>query len=95
MTAADLLPSLAGLVVLSLVMGAAWARQRRTGNAGLVDVIWSASIGALAALHLATADGWLPRRLLVCGTRVSTVISTGCKGGTSTGTVESPSGTWT
>jgi steroid 5-alpha reductase family enzyme len=67
MTAADLLPSLAGLVVLSLVMGAAWARQRRTGNAGLVDVIWSASIGALAALHLATADGWLPRRLLVCG----------------------------
>ena len=70
MTATDLLPSLWGLLALALVMGVAWARQRSTGNAGIVDVIWSASIGALALVHLATADGWLLRRLLVCGIAV-------------------------
>lgn len=67
MTATDLLPTLGGLLALCAVMAAAWARQRRTGNAGLVDVLWSASIGVLALLHLVTADGWLPRRALVCG----------------------------
>jgi steroid 5-alpha reductase family enzyme len=54
-----------GLVVALLVMGLAWLRQRRTGNAGIVDPLWSASIGVLALAYAALAEGWGPRRLLV------------------------------
>jgi steroid 5-alpha reductase family enzyme len=56
---------LGGLIVLSLAMSWAWARQRRTGNAGIVDLIWSASLGVLAAAYAVGTDGWLPRRVLV------------------------------
>jgi steroid 5-alpha reductase family enzyme len=52
-------------------MAAAWWRQRATRNAGIVDVIWSGSIGALALVYLVTADGWLPRRALVCGLAIA------------------------
>ncbi|MEM7306972.1 MAG: DUF1295 domain-containing protein [Planctomycetota bacterium] len=56
---------LLGLLALVIVMIAAWARQRTTRNAGVVDVIWTASIGALALVYAGLAGGWLPRRLLV------------------------------
>lgn len=56
---------LAGLATVSLAMAWAWNRQRRTRNAGIVDVLWSASLAALAVLYAAGADGWMPRRLLV------------------------------
>ena len=56
---------LVGLVAASAVMAAAWRRQRRTGNAGLVDVLWAAGIGALAVAAALLADGWAPRRVLV------------------------------
>lgn len=53
------------LAVLAPVMALAWLRQRRTRNAGIVDVIWSASLGVLAVVYAATGDGWEPRRWLV------------------------------
>ena len=59
-----LLP-LVGLAVLTAVMTGAWFRQRRTSNAGIVDLIWGASLGALAITYALTLDGWGPRRLLV------------------------------
>lgn len=46
-------------------MALAWLRQRRTGNAGIVDLIWGASLGALAVSYALLADGWAPRRFLV------------------------------
>jgi steroid 5-alpha reductase family enzyme len=41
------LPSLAATCVLMALM---WLRQRRTGNAGIVDVAWAGSIGVMAVL---------------------------------------------
>ena len=58
---------LIGLIVLSLVLCGAWLRQRRTGNAGIVDVLWAAGLGGFALLYSAGAGGWWPRRLLVGG----------------------------
>jgi steroid 5-alpha reductase family enzyme len=52
-------------LALVAVMSAAWWTQRRTLNAGVVDVIWTASIGLLAVLYVALEDGWGPRRVLV------------------------------
>jgi len=60
-----LLAPLLGLIVLSLAMVWAWARQRRTGNAGVVDLLWTASLGLLALVYATLLDGWAPRRVLV------------------------------
>ena len=65
MDASHLTLPLGGLAVLVPLMAAAWARQRRTKNAGIVDVIWSGSLGSLAVAYAALAEGWLPRRVLV------------------------------
>lgn len=46
-------------------MAAAWWRQRGSGNAGIVDPIWTLGIGALAVSYALFADGWGPRRVLV------------------------------
>jgi steroid 5-alpha reductase family enzyme len=54
-----------GFAVLSSAMALAWTHQRRTRNAGIVDVLWAAGLGLLALLHAAGADGWGPRRALV------------------------------
>lgn len=54
-----------GLLLLSVLMAGAWARQRRTGNAGIVDLIWTASLGVLGVSYAALAGGWSPRRALV------------------------------
>jgi steroid 5-alpha reductase family enzyme len=47
-------------------MAALWAWQQRTRNAGIVDVGWTALVGALAALDATAAhNGFPPRRLLI------------------------------
>ncbi len=56
---------LLGLLALSAAMLIAWRRQLRTRNAGVVDVLWTAGLGALALAYAAAGDGWLPRRVLV------------------------------
>lgn len=54
-----------GLAGLAGAMALAWLRQRRTANAGLVDVLWTFGIGAQALLYALAGDGWAPRRILV------------------------------
>ena len=58
-------PPLTGLLALSALFALAWARSRRTGNAGIVDVLWTASLGALALYYGLALEGWGPRRALV------------------------------
>ncbi len=49
-------------------MLALWIVQRWLGNAGIVDVAWSAALGALALFFAATADAGAPgRRALLAG----------------------------
>ena len=43
----------------------AWARQQRTRNAGIVDVVWSFGVGGAALLVAATGSGALLPRLLL------------------------------
>ena len=54
-----------GLLVVSAMMTVLWFVQRRTGNAGIVDAGWAASIGVLGVFYAATSSGFLPRRVLV------------------------------
>jgi steroid 5-alpha reductase family enzyme len=54
-----------GLLAVCTMMVALWIVQRRTGNAGIVDVGWAASIGILGVCYAVTSDGYLPRRVLV------------------------------
>ena len=56
---------LIALVLLIPVMALAWRRQKSTGNAGIVDLIWASSIGAMAVGYGFLTVGWLPRRVLV------------------------------
>ena len=63
------------LLVVMLVMSAAmvclWLIQRRTGDAGTVDVAWSAGLGFAALLYALSSDGAIERRVilaLVAGT---------------------------
>ena len=42
-----------------------WIRQRRSGNAGWIDLMWSASIGVLGLQYAVLGEGWAPRRWLV------------------------------
>lgn len=46
----------------AITMFALWLRQRRTGNAGIVDLGWTLLVGSLGVLFAATADGYGPRR---------------------------------
>jgi len=58
---------LAGWVSAAVLMTALWLVQRRTRNAGIVDVAWSFATGALGAAFALAGDGAWPRRLLVAG----------------------------
>ncbi len=58
---------LIGLVITSTTMAVLWLVQRRSGNAGIVDAGWAASVGLLGVLFAATASGYLPRRVLAAG----------------------------
>ena len=62
--------SQAGTLGMSLLGAAAvmflvWTLQLRTRNAGVVDAVWALSIGALAFVFAALADGWSGRRLAI------------------------------
>ena len=46
-------------------MTLAWAVQRRTGDAGIVDVAWAGGIGMLACAYALTGSGLGERQLLV------------------------------
>ncbi|HBO45635.1 MAG TPA: hypothetical protein DD670_17250 [Planctomycetaceae bacterium] len=56
---------LIGIVVVFAMMSLLWLVQRRTGNAGIVDAGWAASIGILGLFYATTSGGYLPRRILV------------------------------
>lgn len=56
---------LIALAALSGAMGLAWRAQKRTRNAGIVDLIWAGSLGVLAVVYAVLGTGWAPRRLLV------------------------------
>jgi len=62
-----LLVVLAGMLAASALMAGVWAAQRRTGNAGIVDVAWSFATGTLGAAFALAADGAWSRRWLVAG----------------------------
>ena len=44
-------------VVMVIAMALAWTWQRRRANAGIVDVVWAAGMGASALLVAATGQG--------------------------------------
>lgn len=54
-----------GWFIAAILMSLLWLRQRRTNNAGIVDVGWAASIGLLAAIFAIVAEGDLARRISI------------------------------
>jgi steroid 5-alpha reductase family enzyme len=71
---------LIGWIVIAVMMAALWAWQRRTGNAGIVDVGWTAGLGILAVWYAAVGCGSAPYRILVAimagvwATRLATYV---------------------
>lgn len=56
---------LVGYLIVCAFMTGLWFVQRRTGNAGIVDAGWAASIGFLAVFFAVTSEGHLPSRFIV------------------------------
>jgi steroid 5-alpha reductase family enzyme len=57
---------LIGWVAMALAMAAVWVVQRRTGDAGVVDVAWTFGVGILGATYaILGGDAPWERRLLV------------------------------
>lgn len=54
-----------GFGVTSVLMVLLWAVQKKTGDAGIVDVAWAAMIGVLALGFIWWFDGYGPRQGLV------------------------------
>lgn len=65
MVLAPAIQVLIGLLIVSAMMASLWLVQRRTGNAGIVDVGWTAGIGILGLFFAAASDGHPARRILV------------------------------
>lgn len=55
------------LAIVTIVMLLLWLIQRRTNDAGIVDVGWSALLGVLAIWYAVALDGPTPRRFIVAG----------------------------
>ncbi|MEQ8766062.1 MAG: DUF1295 domain-containing protein [Planctomycetota bacterium] len=58
---------LLSLLVVSPLMALLWLVQRRTGDAGIVDVAWAAGLGSAGILAAWTGDGETIRRMIVGG----------------------------
>ena len=56
---------LTGWAAAAVAMTAMWLLQRRTGDAGIVDVAWAAGVGVLSAWFAYGADGLPERRSIV------------------------------
>lgn len=56
---------LIGWAVAAVVMALLWLLQRRTGDAGIVDVAWAAGVGLLASYFAWTSDGLVERRWMI------------------------------
>ena len=56
---------LTGWAAAAVLMALMWLLQRRTGDAGIVDVAWAAGVGTLAAWFAYGADGLPERRWIV------------------------------
>ena len=54
-------------LAMAIVMAGLWLIQRRTHNAGAVDIAWTFGVGMLAAWFAWGADGDPTRRLLIAG----------------------------
>lgn len=54
-----------GWLLMAAIMAALWFYQKRTRNAGFVDVCWACGVGVLAVAFAALADGNPARRLLI------------------------------
>jgi steroid 5-alpha reductase family enzyme len=57
---------LIGWLVMALVMAGMWLVQRRTGDAGIVDVAWTFGVGGLGVFFaIGSSQGDLARRIVV------------------------------
>ena len=54
-----------GWIAAAIVMATLWALQRRTGDAGIVDVAWAAGVGILASWFAWIAEGAPERRWII------------------------------
>jgi len=65
-TGIDFTLVLIGFILLSAVMLGLWFRQKKSGNAGVVDVAWAFSFGLLAIFYALLSEGNPGRRIFVC-----------------------------
>jgi steroid 5-alpha reductase family enzyme len=71
---------LIGWIVVAVMMTAFWSWQRGSGNAGIVDVGWTAGLGILALWYAAVGCGSASNRVLVAlmagiwATRLATYV---------------------
>ncbi|MFO1521741.1 MAG: DUF1295 domain-containing protein, partial [Kiritimatiellia bacterium] len=59
-----MIPAVTAAAIFAL-FGVLWARQRATGNAGIVDAGWAFSAGLGGAALALASGGWGPRTVLV------------------------------
>lgn len=56
---------LVGWAAMAVVMALLWLAQKRTGDAGIVDVVWALGVGLLSVFYATLADGLPERRILI------------------------------
>ena len=54
-----------GFIVAFIVFSALWIIQVIRKDAGVVDIGWTAGVGAMAVYAAIIGEGWLPRRILL------------------------------
>ncbi|MHC5109125.1 MAG: DUF1295 domain-containing protein [Planctomycetota bacterium] len=65
MTLAPMQAVLAGWLFAAVVMTLLWILQRKSGDAGIVDVGWAALLGVLAIFYAVVMEGEVLRRVVV------------------------------
>jgi steroid 5-alpha reductase family enzyme len=56
-----------GWLLVASLMWLMFVFQKRTGDAGIVDIAWAAGVGGLAVLYALLANGSLARRMILIG----------------------------